>query len=50
MINSKKEVTIVIISHKSKKKVIKLISNISKELKIIVIENSEDKTIEKEKG
>ena len=48
MINSKKEVTLVIISHKSKKKVIKLISNISKELKIIVIENSEDKTIEKE--
>tara|TARA_B100001057_G_scaffold296535_1_gene296759 strand:- start:4529 stop:5395 length:867 start_codon:yes stop_codon:yes gene_type:complete len=43
-----KEVTIVIISHKSKKKVTKLISNISSELKIIVVENSKDKSIEKE--
>ena len=43
----KKEVTIVIISHKSKKKVIELISNISSELKIIIVENSEDKSIEK---
>tara|TARA_X000000950_G_scaffold92790_1_gene116841 strand:+ start:99 stop:965 length:867 start_codon:yes stop_codon:yes gene_type:complete len=48
MINSKKEVTIVIISHKSKKKVIKLISNISEDFKIIIVENSQDKTIEKE--
>ena len=48
MINSKKEVTIVIISHKSKKKVIKLIKKISNELKIIIVENSQDKSIEKE--
>ncbi len=48
MINSKKEVTIVIISHKSKKKVIKLIRNISNQLKIIIVENSQDKSIEKE--
>jgi len=48
MTNSKKEVTIVIISHKSKKKVIKLINNISNEIKIIVVENSQDKSIEKE--
>ena len=44
----KKEVTIVIISHKSKKKVIKLINDISNELKIIIVENSQDKSIEKE--
>ena len=48
MINSDKETTIVIISHKSKKKVIKLISKISSQMKIIVIENSEDKSIENE--
>ena len=48
MINSKKETTIVIISHKSKKKVIKLISKISDQMKIIVIENSEDRSIENE--
>ena len=48
MINSKKEVTIVIISHKSKKKIIKLINNISSEFKIIIVENSHDKSIEKE--
>ena len=48
MINSEKETTIVIISHKSKKKVIKLISKISSQIKIIVIENSEDKSIENE--
>ena len=48
MISPKKEVTIVIVSHKSKKKVIKLINNISNELKIIIVENSQDKSIEKE--
>ena len=48
MISPKKEVTVVIISHKSKKKVIKLINNISNELKIIIVENSQDKSIEKE--
>ena len=47
MINSNKEVTIVIISHKSKK-IIKLINNISNELKIVIVENSQDKSIEKE--
>ncbi len=48
MINSEKEVTIVIISHKSKKKVIKLINNISNDFKIVIVENSRDKSIEKE--
>ncbi len=48
MISTKKEVTIVIISHKSKKKVIKLIGNLSSELKIIIVENSQDKSIKKE--
>jgi len=48
MINSKKDVTIIIISHKSKKKVTKLIRNISNENKIIIVENSKDKSIEKE--
>tara|TARA_Y100000992_G_C21168101_1_gene444475 strand:+ start:28 stop:885 length:858 start_codon:yes stop_codon:yes gene_type:complete len=46
MITSKKEVTIIIVSHKSKKKVISLISNISNDFKIIIIENSSDKSIE----
>ena len=46
MINTKKDVTIVIISHKSKKKVLNLINNISNDFKIIIIENSPDKTIE----
>jgi GT2 family glycosyltransferase len=48
MINPNKEVTIVIVSHKSKKKVIELINNISNELEIIVIENSQDKSIKNE--
>jgi len=48
MINSKKEVTIIIISHNSKKKVIKLIRNISNDVKMIIVENSQDKSIEKE--
>ena len=40
------EVSIVIISHKSKKKVLNLINNISDNFKIIIIENSSDKSIE----
>ena len=48
MINLDYEVTIVIISHKSKKKVINLISDISNDLKIVVVENSYDRSIENE--
>ena len=48
MINLHDEVTIVIISHKSRKKVINLISQISIDLKKIVVENSNDKLIEKD--
>ncbi len=48
MIKSSKEVTIIIISHKSKKKVISLIKNISYNFKIIIVENSSDKSIENE--
>ena len=48
MIKSSKEVTIIIISHKSKKKIINLIKNISHDFKIIIVENSLDKSIENE--
>lgn len=48
MSNLNKEVTIVIISHKSRTKVINLISKISNDLKIVVIENSYDKSLENE--
>ena len=48
MIKSSKEVTIIIISHKSKKKIINLIKNISNAFKIIIVENSSDKSIERE--
>ena len=48
MINTKKDVTIVIISHKSKKKVLNLVKNISSNFKIIIVENSYDKSIESE--
>ena len=48
MIKSSKEVTIIIISHKSKKKVINLIKNISYNFKIIIVENSSDKSIKNE--
>jgi len=47
MNNSYKEVTIVIVSHKSKKKILNLIKNISSKFKIIIIENSFDKSIKK---
>jgi GT2 family glycosyltransferase len=42
------KITIVLISHKSKNKVIDFIKNLSQKLKIIVIENSIDKTIDQE--
>lgn len=48
MIDTNKEITIVIISHRSKKKVLNLIENISNRIKIIIIENSFDKSIENE--
>ena len=48
MIDLAKIVTIVIISHQSKKKVINLIKNFSNTIKIIIIENSSDRTIEKD--
>ena len=48
MNDSYKEVTVVIVSHRSKKKVLNLIKNISSNFKIIIVENSYDKTIENE--
>ncbi len=48
MLKRNKEVSIVIISHKSKKKVLNLLKNISNDFKIIIIENSSDKSIESE--
>ncbi len=48
MTKSSKEVTIIIISHKSKKKIRNLIKNISNDFKIIIVENSLDKSIKNE--
>ena len=48
MIDLAKIVTIVIISHQSKKKVINHIKNFSNTIKIIIIENSSDRSIEKD--
>ena len=48
MVDINKEVSIVIISHKSKKRVISLINKISRDFKIIIIENSLDKSIKDE--
>ena len=45
MNNSNKEVTVVIISYRSKKKVLNLIKKISNNFKIIIVENSYDKSI-----
>ena len=45
MNNSYKAVTVVIISHRSKKKVLNLLNKISKNFKIIIIENSSDKSL-----
>ncbi len=46
--NLHKDVTLIVISHKSKNKVIKFLENISDKFEIIIIENSEDKTIQSE--
>ena len=48
MNDSYKEVTVVVVPHKSKKKVLNLIKKISNNFKIIVVENSNDKSIENE--
>ena len=48
MKNSHKEVTVVIISHRSKKKVLNLIKKISNNFKVIIVENSYDKSIRNE--
>ena len=48
MNDSYKEVTVVVVSHRGKKKVLNLIKNISNNFKIIVVENSYDKSIENE--
>ena len=49
MKNFIQEVTLVLISYKSKKKIIKFLKNISKEIKVIIIENSRDLSIKDEK-
>ena len=48
MDDSYKEVTVVVVSHRSKKKVLHLIKNISINFKIVIVENSHDKSIENE--
>ncbi len=48
MNDSYKEVTIVIVSHRSKKKVLNLIKNISINFKKIIVENSYDKSLKNE--
>tara|TARA_E500000178_G_scaffold172614_1_gene171919 strand:- start:1127 stop:1984 length:858 start_codon:yes stop_codon:yes gene_type:complete len=48
MNDSYKEVTVVVVSHKSKKKVLDLIKDISNRFRIIIVENSYDKSIENE--
>ena len=48
MNNSNKEVTVVVISYRSKKKVLNLIKKISNNFKIIIVENSYDKSIKNE--
>ena len=48
MSDSYREVTVVIVSHKSKKKVLNLIKKISSNFKTIIIENSYDKSIKNE--
>ena len=49
MNNFIQEITLVLISYKSKKKIIKFLKNISKEIKVIIIENSRDLSIKDEK-
>ena len=46
MMNFADNITIVIVSHKSKKKLTNLIKDISNNIKIIIVENSLDKSIE----
>ena len=46
MMNFANNITIVIVSHKSKKKLTNLIKDISNNIKIIIVENSLDKSIE----
>ena len=46
--NLYKDVSLIIISHKSKKNVLNFLENITNKFKIIVIENSEDQTIREE--
>ena len=46
--NLHKEVSLIIISHKSKKKVLNFLENISDKFKIVVIENSDDRSIRTE--
>ena len=41
------QLSIVIVSFKSSEKLIKLISNLDKKFKIIVVENSQDKKLKK---
>ena len=41
-------ITVVLISHKSKKKVLKFIENFSEKISVIVIENSADHTIKED--
>ena len=49
MNNYTEEVTVILISYKSKNKIIKFIENISIKVKIIIIENSKDNSIKVEK-
>ena len=41
------QLSIVIVSFKSSEKLIKLISNLDKKFKIIIVENSQDKKLKK---
>ena len=47
MTSEKKEITVVIISHRSEKKIIKFIKNFSKKRQIIIIDNSNDLNLKK---
>ena len=46
MIDAKKKISIIIISHESRKKVLNYIKKISKDFRIIIIDNSDDKTLQ----
>ena len=47
MTSEKEEITVVIISHRSEKKIIKFIKNFSKKRQIIIIDNSNDLNLKK---